>query len=111
MATRGRPKALLVLSNEERVTLERLARRPETAQALALSYRVGVCRGCHQQRGGRAGRSASGHGWKWRSRFVARRLDGLSDELRPGAPRTITDDDVEQVIVKKLEVTPPVATH
>jgi transposase len=48
---------------------------------------------------------------KWRSRFVARRLEGLHDEPRPGAPRTITDDDVEAVIVKTLEDTPRDATH
>jgi len=48
---------------------------------------------------------------KWRARFVARRLDGLSDDPRPGAPRTITDADVETVIVKTLEETPVGATH
>jgi transposase len=48
---------------------------------------------------------------KWRGRFVTRRLDGLADEPRPGAVRTITDDDVERVIVKTLEETPADATH
>jgi transposase len=48
---------------------------------------------------------------KWRTRFVSRRLDGLSDDPRPGAPRTVTDDDVERVIVKTLEETPADATH
>jgi transposase len=48
---------------------------------------------------------------KWRTRFVNRRLEGLADEPRPGAPRTITDDDVERVIVKTLEETPGDATH
>jgi len=48
---------------------------------------------------------------KWRARFVEDRLDGLHDEPRPGAPRTITDDDVEAVIVKTLEETPRDATH
>jgi Homeodomain-like domain len=48
---------------------------------------------------------------KWRLRFLERRLDGLWDEPRPGAPRTVTDDDVERVIVKTLEATPANATQ
>lgn len=48
---------------------------------------------------------------KWRKRFLERRLEGLVDEPRPGAPRTISDDDVERVIVRTLEDTPPDATH
>ncbi len=48
---------------------------------------------------------------KWRNRFAQRRLDGLHDEPRPGAPRKITDDDIEEVIVKTLESAPKNATH
>jgi len=48
---------------------------------------------------------------KWRRRFVTDRLDGLSDEQRPGRPRTISVDQVEDVIVATLESTPPNATH
>ena len=48
---------------------------------------------------------------KWRSRFVARRLEGLADEPRPGAARTITDEQVERVLVTTLETTPKDATH
>jgi transposase len=48
---------------------------------------------------------------RWRSRFTERRLDGLHDEPRPGKPRSITDDDVERVIVKTLEEQPVGATH
>ena len=48
---------------------------------------------------------------KWRSRFVEHRLDGLLDEPRPGRPRTITDEQVEEVVIKTLETTPKDATH
>jgi transposase len=48
---------------------------------------------------------------KWRKRFQERRLDGLLDEPRPGAPRRITDSDVERVITMTLESTPRGATH
>ena len=102
---RGRPAATVVLTAEERESLERWPRRPSTALALALRSRIvlaaadgqanseiGATLGCHPATAG-----------KWRRRFVAQRLDGLSDEPRPGAPRTISDEQVEAVIVKSLE--------
>ena len=48
---------------------------------------------------------------KWRSRFVAQRLEGLYDEPRPGVERTITDDQIEEVVTKTLETTPKGRTH
>lgn len=48
---------------------------------------------------------------KWRNRFIEHRLDGLHDEPRAGKPRTITDDDVERVIVATPESKPANATH
>jgi transposase len=113
MAMRGRPKASLVLSDEERTTLERWARRPKSPQSLAQRSRivlacadgldsnsVAVKLGVNQATVG-----------KWRRRFVADRLEGLVDEPRPGAPRKIGDEDVERVIVKTLEDKPANATH
>ncbi len=109
----GRPKPLLILTTEERETLERWARRPKTAQALAQRARTVLA--CAQ---GKSNATVAAEvGWgshtvgKWRARFVARRLDGLLDEARPGAPRRITDAQVERVLTLTLESTPANATH
>ncbi len=113
MGVRGRPKAALVLSEGERQTLERWARRPKSAQALALRCRIVLAcaeGATNEEVAGRLGVNRSTVS-KWRGRFVTRRLEGLADEPRPGAARTITDDDVEWVIVKTLEETPVGATH
>ena len=93
--------------------MERWARRPTTAQALALRCRIVLA--CAEglsnvEVADRLGVSRMTVG-KWRSRFVSDRLDGLHDEPRPGGPRSIGDDDVERVIVKTLEETPRDATH
>ncbi len=110
---RGRPKAELSLADEERHALERLARRRTSAQAMALRARIilssaaGSANVAVAEELGVAPATVG----KWRRRFVARRLDGLFDEPRPGAPRTVTDDMVEAVIVKTLEAKPSDATH
>ena len=113
MARRGRPTAPLVLSDDERETLERWARRPNSAQALALRCRIVLAcaeGATNQEVAAKLGVHQATVG-KWRGRFVARRLDGLHDEPRPGAPRKITDEHVERVIVTTLEETPADATH
>jgi transposase len=48
---------------------------------------------------------------KWRNRFIQKRTDGLLDEPRPGAPRKISDKDVERVITLTLESKPKDATQ
>ncbi len=63
---------------------------------IAVAARLGVSRGTVT---------------RWRARFLARRLDGLSDEPRPGVPRTISDAQVEEVVVRTLEEVPEGATH
>jgi transposase len=113
MARTGRPTAQIQLSDEERQTLERWARRPKSAQALAFRCRIvlAVAEGrSNKEVAAELGCNPTTVG-KWRARFSALRLDGLHDEPRPGKPRTIGDDDVERVIVKTLEETPPDATH
>lgn len=105
--------APVVLSDDERETLERWARRPTSAQALALRCRIVL----ECAKGGHNTEVAERMGInrttvnKWRARFQADRLDGLHDEPRPGAPRTISDDSVEALIVRTLEHTPLDATH
>jgi transposase len=113
MGHKGTPKPELVLTDDERKTLERWARRHTSAQSLALRCRIVLA--CAEdlpntEVAEQLGVSRATVG-KWRARFVEHRLDGLHDEPRPGGPRTITDEDVERVIVKTLEETPRDATH
>jgi len=113
MGRRGRPTPEVVLSEAERETLERWARRPTSAQALALRCRIVLAASEGRVNGEIAeelgcNRTTVG---KWRRRFAERGLDGLHDEPRPGAPRTIADADVERVITKTLEEQPKGATH
>jgi len=110
---RGRPKAELSLTDDERTALERLARRRTSAQATALRARIVLASAEARPNTEVAvslGVTAATVG-KWRRRFVAERLDGLFDEPRPGAPRRISDEAVEAVIVKTLEEKPKDATH
>src|SRR5512132_680734 len=109
MAERGRPKAPLVLTDDERQTLQRWSRRAKTSQALALRCKIVLA--CADGQTNQAVAEQLGI-WpqtvaKWRGRFVRQRLEGLSDEPRPGRPRTITDAQVEQVLTKTLEEPPP----
>jgi transposase len=109
MARTGRPKAVLELTAGEREQLERWARRPRSAQALAQRSRIvlACAEGVSNQVVARRERVTPQTVGKWRQRFVERRVDGLVDEPRPGQPRKITDEHVEQVIVTTLETAPP----
>jgi transposase len=109
----GRPIPVLTLTDEERDTLERWARRPTTAQALAQRARVvlACASGCTNTRVARELRLTKQTVGKWRSRFLTARRDGLLDEPRPGAPRRISDAQVEQMVTLTLEAKPREATH
>src|SRR3972149_1874190 len=110
---RGRPLAPLTLTLDEQETLQRWVQRRKTAQALALRARLilaaaeGVPSHAIAARLQVTAQTVS----KWRKRFLTRRVDGLLDEPRPGAPRTIRDADVERVITVTLETRPEDATH
>src|SRR5216117_2462720 len=109
----GRPKAPLVLTEAERATVESLATRARTR--LHLAWRARIILLCSQGLAStvvarRLHTRAQTIG-KWRGRFVRDRRDGLYDEPRPGAPRTIADADVERVVIRTLETTPRGHTH
>jgi transposase len=113
MARRGRPTVEIVLSAEERETLQRWARRHSSSQALSLRCRIVLA--CAEGRSsGEVAAELRCHPTtvaKWRHRFARDRLDGLVDAPRPGAARTIGDDVIEAIVVETLETAPPDATH
>lgn len=109
----GRPIPPLTLSGAERDTLERLVRRRKTAQQLALRARIVLLAAAGRSNthvAGKLGICIQTAG-KWRARFLRDRLEGLYDEPRPGAPRQISDAQVEEVLVRTLETRPKNATH
>src|SRR4051794_26767058 len=105
--------AAIELSDDERRQLEAWTRRRTSAQALALRSRIVLAAAEGLKNTEVAERLGVTRPMvtKWRNGFAEHRLDGLTDEPRPGQPRKITDDKVEEVIVKTLETTPKDATH
>jgi transposase len=110
---RGRPLPPLTLTDDERETLQGWTRRRTTAQALAQRARVVLecATGKANRTVAREVRLDEDTVGKWRQRFLVKRVDGLLDEPRPGAPRTIADAEVERVVTLTLESTPRDATH
>jgi len=109
----GRPKVALLLTEEERRQLVSLAHRARTAPQMARRARIvlACADGGDNKAVAKRLRLTPATVGKWRARFVGERLDGLTDEPRPGAPRTVSDDQVEDVIIRTLETTPRGATH
>jgi len=104
----GRPKAPLIVSEQERQELERLTRRWRTNRNVAMRAKIILrcASGLTNQAVAREVRTSGQTVCKWRQRFVARRVAGLFDEPRPGGPRKISDEQVEEIVVKTLEEKP-----
>ena len=113
MPRTGRPKAVLELTDDEREQLVWWERRREASQALALRSRIVLkCAAglANKEVAEAVGVTPTTVG-KWRSRFCELRLDGLSDDPRPGRPATNTAEQVEDVVVATLESVPEHAMH
>jgi transposase len=109
----GRPTKPLNLTAEERDKLTMLARRPKSAQAMAMRARIvlGCDEGLTNGAVAKKLQITAATVCKWRERFRENRLEGLLDEPRPGAPRSIADKQVEAVVTKTLESMPTNSTH
>jgi transposase len=109
----GRPTKPLNVSPEEKEKLSMLARRPKSAQAMAMRARIvlGCREGLSNAKVAKRLCVTGATVCKWRERFRVQGLEGLLDEPRPGAPRSITDAQVEEVVTKTLESMPTNSTH
>ena len=103
----------MILDEQEREQLERWTRRAKSTQSLALRSRIvlACADGADNKSVAADLRCSSATVGKWRARFVEHRIDGLVDEARPGRERSITADQVEDVVIATLESTPKNATH
>lgn len=109
----GRPKKTLEITDEDRDKLQTIARRPKSAQAMAIRARIVLScgEGMSNSEVARKLHITGATVGKWRERFRKQGLDGLLDEPRVGAPRTITDQQIEEVVTKTLESMPANSTH
>jgi transposase len=109
----GRPKRPLIVTAEDRERLESLAHRARSQPLLARRARVvlACAEGLDNQTVARKLRCSVGMVGKWRARFLKAGLEALYDEPRPGTPRTVSDEQVEQVVIQTLESTPRGETH
>src|SRR6202162_846790 len=109
----GRPKRPLIVTAEDRERLESLAHRARSQPLLARRARVvlACAEGLDNQTVARKLRCSVGMVGKWRARFLKAGLEALYDETRAGTPRTVSDEQVEQVVIETLESTPRGETH
>ena len=109
----ARPKAALVVTKADRQVLDSMAHRARTAPQLARRARIvlACATGLDNTTVAKKLRISKPTVGRWRQRFIDKGGDGLLDEPRPGAPRTINDTQVEAVVTRTLETTPRGATH
>jgi len=109
----GRPKKPLEITKEDRAKLRMIALRPKSAQALAMRARIVLSCGQGMSNSEIAHKLhiTGATVGKWRERFRQLGLDGLLDEPRVGAPRKITDRQIEEVVTRTLESMPTNSTH
>ena len=91
---------------EDRAGLDKLVRWRKTAQDFALRARVVLrcAEGATNRAVAREARACAHTVGKWRGRFARDRLEGLQDQPRSGAPRTVTDEQVTALLTRTLEV-------
>jgi transposase len=113
VAGRGRPKAVITVPDEDRVVLKRWSKRPKSPMSVAQRARIVLLAADGLNNNVVAERVGVNQATvvKWRKRYAQRGVDGLIDEPRPGAPRTITDDAVAAVVVRTLEEVAADARH
>jgi transposase len=109
----GRPRKPLEISEEDRGRLSLIARRPKSSQAMALRARIILSceQGMSNAEVARKLHITGATVGKWRERFRELGFDGLLDEPRVGAPRKITDEQIEEVVTRTLESIPANSTH
>jgi len=109
----GRPTSSIDLTAEQREVLERYERRGTVSQRLAVRARIILqcANGATNEDVAKTVGVGAATVGKWRRRFAEEGVDSLSDSDRPGAPRSVTDDIVEDLVVKTLESTPKGATQ
>lgn len=110
---KGRPKTKLLLSGPERKQLQSWTRSPSLPQGLANRARIVLLAAqgeTNRAIAARLGVSTTTVG-KWRRRFLQYRIEGLYDEVRPGRPRTVEDEQIAAVLQKTLSSPPEGVTH
>jgi transposase len=109
----GRPKKPLEIIDADREKLRMISRRPKSAQAIAMRARIVLScgQGMSNSEVARKLHITEPTVGKWRKRFIEFGMDGLLDEPRVGAPRKITDQQIEEVVTKTLESMPANSTH